>query len=82
MARKREWKGAHTVLVGKSEGKKQLVRPGRRWEKILKWTFNKQDGGRGVIWFRTGTSEVSSEHSNEPSSSKTSKKFDQLNTGF
>jgi len=41
MARKREWKGAHTVLVGKSEGKKQLVRPGRRWEKILKWTFNK-----------------------------------------
>lgn len=41
MAHKGDRKGAQMVLVGKSEGKRQLVRPGRRWEKILKWTFNK-----------------------------------------
>jgi len=47
MARKGERKGAHMVLVGKYEGKGQLLRPGRGWEKILKWTFKKWDGGRG-----------------------------------
>jgi len=36
MARKGERKGAHMVLVGKSEGKGQLVRPGSGWEEILK----------------------------------------------
>jgi hypothetical protein len=41
MARKGERKCAHMALVVKSEGKRQLVRSGRRWEKILKWAFKK-----------------------------------------
>jgi hypothetical protein len=55
------------VLVGKSEEKRQLVRPGRRWEKILKWTFKKQDGGRGLDLSGSELGQVrgSSEHSNE-----------------
>ena len=40
------------------------------------WTWN------GLIWLRTGTSKGCSKHSNEPSSSKTCKEFDQLNTDF
>jgi hypothetical protein len=33
-----EKKNACSILVGKPEGKKQLGRPRRGWEKILKWT--------------------------------------------
>jgi hypothetical protein len=39
-------------------GKKQLETPRHRWEKILKWILEKQNGMicTGFIWFRIGTS--------------------------
>ena len=36
VARMGDRRGAHWVLVGKSEGKKPLGRPRRRWEDIIK----------------------------------------------
>jgi len=30
------WRGVYRVLVGKSEGKRPLGRPRRRWEDIIK----------------------------------------------
>jgi hypothetical protein len=41
---------AYGVLVGKTEGKRPLERPRRRWEGIiLKWIFVKWDGGMDWI---------------------------------
>jgi hypothetical protein len=37
--------GVHRVLVGKSEGKKPLERPRRRWENNIK--IKEVGGGRG-----------------------------------
>jgi hypothetical protein len=36
--------GACMVLMGRHEGKRQLGRPRRRWEVILKWIFKRWDG--------------------------------------
>ena len=36
VARMGVWRGVHRVLVGKSEGKKQLGRPRCRWEDNIK----------------------------------------------
>jgi hypothetical protein len=42
-------------LVGKTEGKRLLVRPRRRWVEYIKMDF--KEGGMGVwtglIWYRT-----------------------------
>ena len=48
--------------------------------KILKWTFKKYDGERGVDWSGSEQGQVkgSCEHSNEPSSSKTCKELDYM----
>jgi len=40
-----EWRGVHRVLVGKSEGKRPLGRPRRRWEDNIKMDL--QEGGGG-----------------------------------
>jgi hypothetical protein len=40
-------KGVHRVLVGKSEGKRSLGRPRRRWENNIKMDLQKVVGGRG-----------------------------------
>jgi len=47
----------YRVLVGKPEGKKQLGRPRRRWEEILRWIFKKWDVGVWIrsSWLRIGT---------------------------
>jgi hypothetical protein len=37
VARMVEERGVHRVLVGKSEGKRLLGRPRRRWEDNIKW---------------------------------------------
>ena len=45
-------RGAYRVLVGKSEGKKILGRPGVDWSIILRWDVVVWTG---LIWLRIGT---------------------------
>jgi len=47
VARMGEDRGVHTVLVGKSEGKRPLGRPRRRWEDNIKMDLHEVGGGRG-----------------------------------
>ena len=47
VARMGEDRGAHRVLVGKSEGKRPLGRPRRRWEDNNKMDLQEVGGGRG-----------------------------------
>jgi hypothetical protein len=42
-----EDRGVHRVLVGKSEKKKSLKRPRRRWEDNIKMDLQEVGGGRG-----------------------------------
>ena len=39
-----EGRGVHRVLVGKSEGKRQLGRPRRRWEDNIKMDVQEVEG--------------------------------------
>ena len=45
MARMREGRGMHRVLVGKPEGKRQLGRPRSRWEDNIKMDLREVGGG-------------------------------------
>ena len=48
----------HRVLVGKSEGKRPLGRPRRRWEDNIKMDIQEVGGsfvGTGWSWLRIGT---------------------------
>ena len=47
MARMGEGRSVHRVLVGKSEGKRPLGRPRRRWEDNIKMDFQEMGGGGG-----------------------------------
>jgi hypothetical protein len=47
VARTREERGVHRVLVGKPEGKRPLGRPRHRWEDNIKMDFQEVVGGRG-----------------------------------
>ena len=47
VARMREDRGVHMVLVGKPEGKSLLGRPRRRWEDNIKMYLEEVGGGRG-----------------------------------
>jgi len=47
VARMREDRGVHRVLVGKPEGKRPLGRPRRRWEDNIKIDLKEVGGGRG-----------------------------------
>jgi hypothetical protein len=40
--------GAYRVVVGKTEGKRPLGKPSRRWRTILKWILRSGVGGRGL----------------------------------
>jgi hypothetical protein len=42
-----EDRGVHRVLVGKSEGKRPLGRPRRRWKDNIKMDLQEVEGGRG-----------------------------------
>ena len=44
VARTEEGRGVHKVLVGKSEGKKPLGRPRRRWEDNIKLDLEEMGG--------------------------------------
>jgi hypothetical protein len=50
-------RGAYTVLVGKSEGRRPLGRPCRRWEDNIKMDLREVGWGEwtGSIWLRKGT---------------------------
>ena len=47
MARMGEGRGVHRVLVVKSEGKRPLGRPRRRWENNIKMDFQEVGGSCG-----------------------------------
>ena len=47
VARTGKDRGVHRVLVGKSEGKRPLGRPRRRWEDNIKMDLQEVGGGRG-----------------------------------
>ena len=47
VARMGERRGLYRALVGKPEGKKPLVRPGRRWENNIKMDL--QEAGCGIM---------------------------------
>ena len=47
MARMREGRVVHRVLVGKPEGKRPLGRPKRRWEDNIKMDLQEVRGGCG-----------------------------------
>ena len=51
MARMREGRGVHRVLVGKPEGKRPLERPRRRWEDNIKMDL--QEVGGGGYWMES-----------------------------
>jgi hypothetical protein len=57
VARMGDGRGVYRVLVGKSEGKRPLGRPRRRWEDLLRWIFRKWDVGvwTGSGWLRIRT---------------------------
>ena len=56
MARMGEGRGVHRILVGKSEGKRPLGRPGVEGRIILRWIFRKWEGVEtGWSWLRIGT---------------------------
>ena len=47
VGRMEEWRGVHKVLVGKSEGKRPLGRPRRRWEDNIKMDLQEVRRGCG-----------------------------------
>jgi len=52
-----ERRGGYRILVGKPEGKRQIGRPGRKWEDNSKMDLRKWDVGvwTGSSWLRIGT---------------------------
>jgi len=51
-------RGVYRVLVGKTEGKRQLGRPRHKWEDNIKMDLQEVKCGgmdSGSIWLRTGT---------------------------
>jgi hypothetical protein len=54
-----EKRNAYRILVGKSEGKRPLGRPRRRWVDNIKMVLREREDGMvwtGSIWLRIGTS--------------------------
>ena len=47
MALMEEGRGVHRILLGKSEGKRPLGRPRRRWEDNIKMDLQEVGGGCG-----------------------------------
>jgi hypothetical protein len=64
-----EIRNANNILLGKSEGKRSLGRPRRRWENNIKIDLRKIgfEVWIGFIWLRTGPVSGSCEHGNYPS---------------
>jgi hypothetical protein len=67
-------RNAYRILVGKSDGKRQLRRPRRRWVNNIKMILERDSmGWCGVVWIDLAQVKdrwkVSCEHGNEPSGS-------------
>jgi hypothetical protein len=62
---------AYRVLVGKSEGKRPIGRPRRRWEDNIEMDIQEVEWGTwtGFIWLRIGQEAGTCECGNEPTSS-------------
>jgi hypothetical protein len=58
VARMGEGINVYRVLVGEAEGKRQLERPSRRWEEVIKMDLREIGWGGGVwsgfTWLRIG----------------------------
>jgi hypothetical protein len=54
----RDRRSNYRIFVGKSEGKRLLVRPRHRWENNIKTDLQEAGWGAwaGLIWFGIGTS--------------------------
>jgi hypothetical protein len=55
----REKRNAYRILVGKSEGKRPLGRPRRRWVDNIKMDLREREDGMewiGLIWLKIVTS--------------------------
>jgi hypothetical protein len=52
-----EGRVAYRILVGRSEGRRPLGRPKRRWEDNIKMDLQEVEWGAwtGLIWLRIGT---------------------------
>jgi hypothetical protein len=52
-----EWRGVYRVLIRKTEGKRQLGRPMRRWKDNIKMDLQEVGCGvwTGLSWFGIGT---------------------------
>jgi hypothetical protein len=52
-----ERRGVYRILVGKSEGKRPLGRPRRRWDDNIKMDLQEMGCGgmAGSMWLRIGT---------------------------
>ena len=48
VARMGKRKGAYTILVGKSEGKRPLEKTKRRWEDNIKSNLQEAESGHGL----------------------------------
>jgi hypothetical protein len=59
-------RGAHNILVGRSEGRRPLRRPRRRWEDNFKMDF-REIGFGDVDWIHWAQDRC--EHGNKPSGS-------------
>jgi hypothetical protein len=66
-----EGRGVYRVLVGRTEGKRPLGKPRRRWEDNIKMDIREIeiDGGTGFSWLGIGSRGGFCEHGNEPSGS-------------
>ena len=69
MARLGDGRGVYRVLVGKSEGKRPLEKPRRRWEDNIKRDLQKVGGGCGD-WMELAQDRDTCEYGDEPSGSK------------
>jgi hypothetical protein len=71
VARMGEGRGVYRILVGRTEGKRPLGRPRRKWEDNIKMNL-REIGIDGANWIQLAQDRVqwrACEHGNEPSSS-------------
>jgi hypothetical protein len=71
VARMGERRGAYRALVGKPEGRNHLEDPGVDGRIILKWIFERLDGGHGLDRSGSGSGQVAGfcKYGDEPSGS-------------
>jgi len=69
-----ERRGVYRVLVGKTEGKRLLGRPRRRWKGNIKMDLQEVECG-GTDWIELAQGQVAGECGNETSGSIKSREF-------